>query len=584
MINPESYLNTIKHQINIIDIQNNYVFFDFVATPFRLYNGRPINFTSNLIEYTGKYCIVDSQNCLELDSVSGLTIGTTLDIYGTFKISKTNELTTLQDITEMLKSEETEVVIDFNIFGIKKSGKPGIVNDLDKLKINQSEFFVFDSATKTFDDNYIQLIQFPINKFKKNRIVLYNVLDKNYVFDGDLISELIDSQLLMYLKINNCTFTDLNKLTFRFKQFTFDDLTTWISIEVKSENVQNFIFGFSTTEIFEQPLEVPTTESIISLNTDILAQDEIVLNKNLISISPKYIKKVIESFTTADTTTEDIPSALQVGAIEPGDIIPMGTNITMFIKQLVSKLFNPSFTPPLASLSINGVSSNVESGLVGDISLFFDFNRGSINGKNVGGIWNATSLQNPRAGIVNRFLFEGSDNDVNPNFEITNHNFVDGANTFNAQVDYDEGYQPLNSKNENYDLPLPAGMLTTSKTITGRRKTFYGADPNNNTPYSTSEEVRTLLSENILNLSNGSIFNINIPVGSKMVCFAYPANLRDVSSVIYIEAMNTEIKSVFTLINIDVEGLNGYLSIPYKFYYYVPVEPFAEEVNYKVTI
>ena len=67
-------------------------------------------------------------------------------------------------------------------------------------------------------------------------------------------------------------------------------------------------------------------------------------------------------------------------------------------------------------------------------------------------------------------------------------------------------------------------------------------------------------------LKAGSKFSITIPVGALRVVFAYPATLRDVSSVLDVNGLGAEIKSGFTQSTVSVEGADGYTAIEYKVY------------------
>lgn len=85
-------------------------------------------------------------------------------------------------------------------------------------------------------------------------------------------------------------------------------------------------------------------------------------------------------------------------------------------------------------------------------------------------------------------------------------------------------------------------------------------------------------------LANGNTFTITIPTGALRVMFAYPATLRDVTSVQDVNGMNAEIKSAFTLHNIEVEGASGYTAIGYKVYVMDLANANDTANTYKVTI
>lgn len=128
-----------------------------------------------------------------------------------------------------------------------------------------------------------------------------------------------------------------------------------------------------------------------------------------------------------------------------------------------------------------------------------------------------------------------------------------------------------------------AGTTTTEKSTNIKfvRASFYGTDSVNSTTYTTSNEVRALTKS--LTLKSGSKFNISIPVAAKMVVIALPTGLS-VKSVKYVEAMNTEVKDVFTESTISVEGANAYLAESYKLLTYIPDLAFTQNVTYSVEI
>jgi hypothetical protein len=79
-------------------------------------------------------------------------------------------------------------------------------------------------------------------------------------------------------------------------------------------------------------------------------------------------------------------------------------------------------------------------------------------------------------------------------------------------------------------------------------------------------------------------FIIAIPAGATRVVFAYPASLRDVASIRYLELADSEVKANFTMTTVSVTGANGVAAINYKVWTYTPVEPFSVANHYKVFI
>jgi hypothetical protein len=273
---------------------------------------------------------------------------------------------------------------------------------------------------------------------------------------------------------------------------------------------------------------------------------------------------------------QSITSDVEIGGINKTDVIQAGTTFQAFADLLLTKTYFPTFVLPSINIYDN-LATNVEAGTTG-IILTVAYNAGAINGDINNYIWDPNLKQADRAGAVNTYLIEGVNNGTNNVLELPGRVIGDGVNTFNTLVSYNSGPQPKDSKGNDYTSVLPAGTVTDTVNVYGKRKAFFGT----NTP-SGGDSPRDYGSS-ILGPVNGSTFTINIPAGAQRVVFAYPASLGDVSSVKYIEGLNAEVKSVFSQTVENVEGLNGYTAIPYKRYIFTPVNPFAEEVNYKVTI
>ena len=144
---------------------------------------------------------------------------------------------------------------------------------------------------------------------------------------------------------------------------------------------------------------------------------------------------------------------------------------------------------------------------------------------------------------------------------------IDGISyKITAKATYDAGSIPVtNTGNEYAAGQIAAGSKSaTSGAITGYRNTFYGTLTAKSTI--TSDIVRGLATKSGKALSNGNTFTITVPVGALRVVFAYPATLRDVTSVKDVNGMNAEIASSFTKQTLDVEGANDYKAISYKIY------------------
>lgn len=380
----------------------------------------------------------------------------------------------------------------------------------------------------------------------------------------------------------------------------------------------------------------------------------------------KYVREAGKTVTSFSYT-----SMVNAGAIAPGQIIPQGTDIDTFIQQVLLSVFNPTLNPPSINTSLSIGYADRELGELISFTISASFSRGSILGLLENGLWNANAFQNHRGGAILNYIIHGTNTDLFNTLNISGYQVILGNNTFSAQANYSEGPQPLKSNGAPFSTPLPAGSVSNSKTIVGKRKTFFGSSfigyaaisqqynclntpvvphiaiyasygdltsvftpgtyikviQNDNqvkytqvqsslwttitgmsgywtlviptshnytdcwsvqvvSPYAvpqTSDDIRSL-SNSALGLSSGSQFNINIPAGSTIVLFAYPASLRDVTSVFY-ELFNAELVGLFGVPSfINVSGANNYSPTSYKVYKMIPDAPFPQSATYKVTI
>ena len=162
---------------------------------------------------------------------------------------------------------------------------------------------------------------------------------------------------------------------------------------------------------------------------------------------------------------------------------------------------------------------------------------------------------------------------------------ADGTNyKITAKATYGEGAVAKDNLGSDSSpvIKIAAGSATkTSGAITGYRNTFYGSVKEK--AELTSTIIRGLTKSNKA-LANGNSFTVNIPVGAKRVIFAYPATLRDVSSVKDVNGLNAEIKSAFTKTTLTVAGAGADAGIEYKVYTTDFADPVAKANSYTVQI
>ena len=153
-----------------------------------------------------------------------------------------------------------------------------------------------------------------------------------------------------------------------------------------------------------------------------------------------------------------------------------------------------------------------------------------------------------------------------------------------AKANYGEGAVAKDNlgANSNPVVKIAAGSASkTSGAITGYRNSFYGTVTEK--AEVTSTIIRSLTKSGKA-LTNGKSFTITIPVGAVRVIFAYPATLRDVTSVKDVNGLNAEIKGAFTKSTLTVAGAGSDAGIEYKVYKTDFAEAVTKANSYTVII
>ena len=123
-------------------------------------------------------------------------------------------------------------------------------------------------------------------------------------------------------------------------------------------------------------------------------------------------------------------------------------------------------------------------------------------------------------------------------------------------------------------------MSSSSYSISGKRNLFYGTGVGA-VPTVTSDMVRGLANTKLAPAANTS-FTINVAVGQQYIAFAYPADLRDVNNVTYVEANDSGMASSFTKTTINVaDARGGEIGLKsYKVYTYAMAVPAAAAMTF----
>lgn len=313
-------------------------------------------------------------------------------------------------------------------------------------------------------------------------------------------------------------------------------------------------------ESAKQAGTVDANDFVVTSDTDELAY----INK---SGETRFIKsKSSKSYTLNGTS---------LGALASGQTIPEGIDMDGLLKLITQKPIPASYTQPSVAIANNGgqASGAVEAGTSVTPKLRATFKKNDAG--------TLTKLEILKGGVS---LGSGT----NTPYDYSGEAIVvgDESVSFTAKATYGQG----EIKNNNLGQPSPNGRIEAgSKTssgysITGQRNLFYGTGIGD-LPELNSDNVRKLANKR-LNPTNGMVFNINIATGQQYVIFAYPATLKDVTQVMYVETNDTGVASSFEKKLVDVADARGDQNglKQYKVYSYKMATPAAAGMTFKVTI
>ena len=219
---------------------------------------------------------------------------------------------------------------------------------------------------------------------------------------------------------------------------------------------------------------------------------------------------------------------------ESGNIVVSanGKNLKEFLSTIFAAEKDPEVTLPSAKIILGAASTSFEVGSNYSPSYTINFDDGNYSyGPELTGViasYNVSDTNNNTSTEIGASLepFEILDD---TNYQIT------------AIISYSDGTIPkTNLGNDCEDKKILANTLTiSSDTIKGYRKSFYGA-------LNTKEDynIRDLKSSTSA-LKNGSSFTINLTATTKRVVIAYPATLRNLTSVLDKNDSNSNIVSGF---------------------------------------
>lgn len=263
------------------------------------------------------------------------------------------------------------------------------------------------------------------------------------------------------------------------------------------------------------------------------------------------------------TLDEDIVVAgVTVGNLTSGTVLNEGMNVIDVLKQMLIKVIPATYTKPTVRISSSVTSIETGSSISPRLTVTFV--------QNDGGAVTATSIKEGNTVLANSFTF------TVPTFIIT------GDKTYTGTVSYGDGA----IKNNNIGKPSPdgqikAGTISANTTIKAYRPYFGYASDSGVVPTSDTIRKQTIKG---LNLGNGGTIKVTTEPTSRLVCFAYPATLRDCTKIRYEDLNDDGNKSAFTSILLNIADASGGNSISYRVYYYISPIAFGLNATFTLTV
>lgn len=206
--------------------------------------------------------------------------------------------------------------------------------------------------------------------------------------------------------------------------------------------------------------------------------DGTILKITMVDSSVKTVD-LAEIIKYKSTLSDDIATVNALGGIPAGTTVAQLKNKTFsqLFDELIFPTVNPTFEAPIAFLSLKSTSTPIiqEVGTTGaSVPVAASFTRGY----NPGAIKIAGVKKQNRGGA-----FDSDNSFIYINNTPTNKKFPteipEGAITYKYRAAYQQGPQPLDSKGNNYQTPLPAGTVDSAAiTINGVYPYFTNKDNN----------------------------------------------------------------------------------------------------------
>lgn len=253
----------------------------------------------------------------------------------------------------------------------------------------------------------------------------------------------------------------------------------------------------------------------------------------------------------------------KIGGIAENTTFQPNTTLKTILNQMFVKIIQPTIKQPSISISANGAKS-VEAGTQVNITVTPTFNPGSYTyGPATGVTLQTYTLQQNLKGSTTTIVDAASTAEPHT---VQNITIEDGVTIqFNASCTHTAGAQPLDNSGAPATVQgIQAGTKSVSnqQAFSGFRKYFYGCKT------TITETVDSAYIRGLTGSSgayNNNSWNINVPEGTKEITIAVEDG-KTLRNILYVEGMNTDVLSTFTMTKVPVEGANGFTAKNYNVY------------------
>lgn len=280
-----------------------------------------------------------------------------------------------------------------------------------------------------------------------------------------------------------------------------------------------------------------------------------------------------ENVTTESDIKVMLPPGKLLGGFQENEVIPAGTSVDAILKKLLQVQIPPVYEEPTI-LATGTNTGSWEAGTTVTVAIASVF------------------TQNDAGDIAYHKIYKDSEEIPTSTVSTPHANHTellqikDGTYTYATKCTYLDG--PV--KDDNFGNPYHQtsikGKSIKSENLeyTGYRQSFFGVNTTGDI-LETSDDVRELSGTGRKQCVEGEQILLRMPVGSRAAFVCYPATIRDLSIATYRESGTDNVTAQFTKLgNIDVNGAEGYVSIPYKVYALVLDQPISAPVTFDIVI